>query len=94
MAGISKTSRSKPAPKAAPKSAATEAPDLSGLEAKVASLEAALAQLQAQLADVASRKPEPRANPAPAAAPAAADPRVEKMWKWLRRDRIFRETLS
>ena len=75
-------------------SAAKAAPsqELSALESKVASLEAALAKLQGELAELAG---ECAKKPAPQAAPAAqADPRVDKMWKLLRRDPASRSLLG
>jgi MarR-like DNA-binding transcriptional regulator SgrR of sgrS sRNA len=91
-------------PAAAPKAIAPAPHNHANLESKIASLEATLVKVQAELAahcvasaqahEALEAKCDASASTPSAGLSASVEANVNTMWKWLRRDRIFRETIS
>ena len=90
------TSKKTTAAKAAPKPAAVAAHGHAELEAKVAGLEKLVAELKKELKEHCAKSEKEHAELAAkceakaSGGVAAKDERVDKMWAWLRKDRIFR----
>jgi vacuolar-type H+-ATPase subunit E/Vma4 len=81
---------------AAPKADAVAAHGHAELEAKVTGLEKLVEELKKELKEHCAKSEKEHAELAAkceakaSGGAAAVDPRVDKMWKWLRKDRIFR----